>query len=418
MRTGQEGPSNPGQSPLLGGKPAALPDCSVPETASDRDRRSGGEAVASEAHPPPMPRILYVTAMPTGDHEIGGMRVRAVELLRQLRAREFEVDVLNSSRPETGRNILRPNAQGLAMIWRVLRGSLTKIWRCDAVLLRMSAQTAHVVASAFWLLCRVARKPLALDCVGGNWDEVYQESGRLARWSADRFYLRSELLLVETLHLVRTFRGPNVRRFPNTKDVRVPRVERPGARKLVFLGQLRLEKGLAEALEACRNLPEGCRLQVFGPRMPNTEMSLFDGHPRATYGGVLQPEDVPRVLNEHDVLVMPSYFSGEGHPGVIIEALQCGLPVIATRWRSIPELVQHEENGLLVEPRSSASLWAAIERLLQDAALYQRLSEGARRSGELHRPATAYDELALELRNLCRSGRIAAKANIAEDTLA
>lgn len=365
-----------------------------------------------------MPRILYVTAMPTGDHEIGGMRVRAVELLRQLRAREFEVDVLNSSRPETGRNILRPNAQGLAMIWRVLRGSLTKIWRCDAVLLRMSAQTAHVVASAFWLLCRLARKPLALDCVGGNWDEIYQESGRLARWSADRFYLRSELLLVETLHLVRTFRGPNVRRFPNTKDVLVPRIERPGARKLIFLGQLRLEKGLAEALEACRNLPEGCRLQVFGPRMPNTEMSLFDGHPRATYSGVLQPEDVPRVLNEHDVLVMPSYFSGEGHPGVIIEALQCGLPVIATRWRSIPELVQHEENGLLVEPRSSASLWAAIERLLQDAALYQRLSEGARRSGELHRPATAYDELALELRNLCRSGRIAAKANIAEDTLA
>lgn len=124
------------------------------------------------------------------------------------------------------------------------------------------------------------------------------------------------------------------------------------------------------------------------------------------------------MLNEHEVLVMSSYFSGEGHPGVIIEALQCGLPVTAARWRSIPELVQHEEDGLLVEPRSSASLRAAIERLLQDAVLYQRLSEGARRSGELHRPATAYDELALELRNLCRSGRLAAKRSSVGDTLA
>lgn len=55
-----------------------------------------------------MPRILYITTLPTGDHEIGGVRVRAVEVLRQLRAHEFEVDVLNSSRPEAGRNIFRP----------------------------------------------------------------------------------------------------------------------------------------------------------------------------------------------------------------------------------------------------------------------------------------------------------------------
>lgn len=381
------------------------------EAANNLAGESGGRPPTG---PVRKPRVLFVAPLSTDGDAIGGARVRAENILQQLRSRHFHVDVLNSSRPETGRTILWPNAKGLAMIARVLRGLLAKIWNCDVVLLSMSAQTAHVVASCFWLVCRAARKPLAMDCVGGNWAEVYREYSRVARWAADRFYLRSALLLVETPQLSQAFQAPNVRRFPNTRDFRVPPVTRSSARKLIFLGQLRLEKGLAEALEACRSLPAGCRLQVFGPPMPNTDMALFEGHPRATYGGVLRPADVPRALNEHDALVMPSYFSGEGHPGVIIEALQCGLPVIAARWSSIPELVQHEENGLLVEPRSTASLRAAIERLLQDPDLYRRLSEGARRSGELHRPAGVYDELAFELRKLCRGEFVGSRRNMEE----
>ena len=49
---------------------------------------------------------------------------------------------------------------------------------------------------------------------------------------------------------------------------------------------------------ACRALPEGCRLNVFGPVMRDTDLSLFAGHPRAAYGGVLEPGEMPRVLSE------------------------------------------------------------------------------------------------------------------------
>ena len=120
---------------------------------------------------------------------------------------------------------------------------------------------------------------------------------------------------------------------------------------------------------------------VFGPGMSDTDWALFEGHPKATYRGVLAPEEVPRVLSEHDLLLFPSYYPGEGHPGVILEAFQCGLPVIAAKWRAVPELVEHEENGLLVEPRSAGEVRSAIARLLGDPDLYRRLCEGAARPG-------------------------------------
>ncbi len=46
-----------------------------------------------------------------------------------------------------------------------------------------------------------------------------------------------------------------------------------------------------------------------------------------------------RTLSEHDLLLFPSYFRGEGYPGIIVEAFQCGVPVAAAGWSAIPELI-------------------------------------------------------------------------------
>ena len=111
---------------------------------------------------------------------------------------------------------------------------------------------------------------------------------------------------------------------------------------------------------------------------------------------------MPRVLSEHDLLVYPSYYRSEGYPGAVLEAFQCGLPVIAAKWGGVAELVEHEESGLLVEPRSAAEVESAIKRLLDDPELYRRLCEGARRRGNQFRSADWYDRMAPELRSLCR----------------
>lgn len=178
------------------------------------------------------------------------------------------------------------------------------------------------------------------------------------------------------------------------------RIRRNKVNRLIFFAQLHMDKGLAEALEACRHLPDDCHLEVFGPRMSDTDFSGFDGHPRASYGGVLKPAEIPQILSKYDLLLFPSYCRREGYPGSILEAFQCGLPVVAARWGGVPELVGHEESGLLVEPRSAVAIQAAITRLLEDPKLYQRLCEGAKRRGDCFRNPEWYERMAADLKGL------------------
>ena len=353
-------------------------------------------------------RLLLIGPLPgraaSLGEPIGGARVTFAEAVRELGQRGFDLDVVNTARP-------RPNLP----LWKILgyelftfaRVSWSVLWRArraDLVFLHMSAYSALSAAFAIWALCLALRRPLALRFFGDSLYFTYHRYGPARRWLMDRTFLRASLVYEERWTLREFSSRDNFRWLANTRDI-IPaetRQGRDGVRRLIFMGQLRKEKGLAEALEACRSLPEECHLQVFGPRMPNTDFSLFEGHPRATYGGALEPEEAHRVLADQDLLLFLSYMRSEGTPGVIIEAFQCGVPVIATSTGGVPEQVEHEKSGLLVEPRSVPELKAAIQRLIDDPALYQRLCAGARQRGEFFRSGPHFDQLAQDLRGLAR----------------
>ena len=335
---------------------------------------------------------------------VGGAKVMADQQVRELGARGFEVDVIDTSGGVTNLPAWRIKANRLARVLRVAWGVARQLWRTDAVFLIIGASSALSLASFLWVVCKIARRPLVLRISGGDMMVDYLEYGAVARWLADRTWIRSSLVYVETRYLYRSFDNrDNFKWLPCTRSMEAPaRTGRGRVEKLIFVARLVMDKGLAEALEACRRLPENCHLNVFGPGMSDTDFSLFEDHPRATYGGVLDPAEIPGVLGEHDLLVYPSYYRSEGYPAVIIEAFQCGLPVVAARMGGVAELVEHEESGLLVEPRSAAEVESAIKRLLDEPELYRRLCEGARRRGDQFRNADWYDRVAADLRSLCR----------------
>jgi len=92
--------------------------------------------------------------------------------------------------------------------------------------------------------------------------------------------------------------------------------------------------------------------------------------------------DVPGILKSLDLFVMSSHMEGLGTS--IMDAMRCGLPVVATRAGGIPELVVDDANGLLVGVRDAPALAAALTRTLNDHGLRRRLASGARASAEAH----------------------------------
>ena len=356
----------------------------------------------------PKPGILLIAPLPgawqSETNIIGGNKLMASEQIRELGARGFDLEAIDASGDVTNLAPWRIRTARLTRFLRVAWGAARKLRGADIVFLIVSSPAAPLLALFFWAVCTLTRTPLVVRVSGGDLRRDYLAYSPLARWLAERTWLRSTLVYVETQQLLQSFDNrANFRWFPNTRDIQPPaRTRRDQVSKLIFLARLEMAKGLGEALEACGQLPETCHLNVFGPGMSDTAFSLFDGNPGASYRGVLDPEQIPQVLAEHDLLVYPSYSKIEGYPGSVLEAFQCGLPVVAARWGGVAELVEHEENGLLVEPRSAAAVKAAIERLLEDPDLYRRLCEGAERSGERFRSANWYDRVASDLHSLCR----------------
>ena len=85
--------------------------------------------------------------------------------------------------------------------------------------------------------------------------------------------------------------------------------------------------------------------------------------------GRVAPEQVPLFLQGSDFLVLPSY--SEGMPQAVLEAMNCGLAVVATRVGGVPEAVIDGETGLLVEAKNVSQLQAAMERMITDEAFRQ-----------------------------------------------
>ena len=79
---------------------------------------------------------------------------------------------------------------------------------------------------------------------------------------------------------------------------------------------------------------------------------------------------------EHDIFLFPSLI--EALPLVIQEAMAAGMPVITTETCGMPDLIQHEVNGLLIPPANAAAIEESILRLAGSVELRRQLGEAAR----------------------------------------
>jgi glycosyltransferase involved in cell wall biosynthesis len=125
-----------------------------------------------------------------------------------------------------------------------------------------------------------------------------------------------------------------------------------------FIGAQHMQAGYLDSFRArAARLRHGARVHVHG-QLPRAEAL--------------------RLAAGCHLFAFPSQWPGEGLPAALVETMAMGLVPVASRWRAIPELVSHRENGLLLERPDSRCLSAAILELAADRALHAELSTRAR----------------------------------------
>jgi glycosyltransferase involved in cell wall biosynthesis len=150
---------------------------------------------------------------------------------------------------------------------------------------------------------------------------------------------------------------------------RIPLVARPPV--VGFIGRMTAGKGILPLLEAAARLHQsGIKFQIIGDGPLRNEVARTLLRPELSHVELLGWADEAAIvarLNEFRLLVLPT--DSEGLPNVVLEALACGTPVLATAVGGIPDVIQHASTGFVLPDRDPAMIERAICAALSQADL-------------------------------------------------
>jgi len=153
---------------------------------------------------------------------------------------------------------------------------------------------------------------------------------------------------------------------------------------LIFIGRLVEEKGVRDLIKAVKLLKEklpdvSCLLIGEGQDRKIFENLVKDSGLSDTifFSGWIEPEKISEYLEATDIFVGPSRHAQNGwieaQGLAFIEAMMAKVPVVATRTGGIIDSVKHEETGLLVNERAPDEIASAVQRLINESGLYDKL---------------------------------------------
>ncbi len=174
-----------------------------------------------------------------------------------------------------------------------------------------------------------------------------------------------------------------------------------GKRIITYIGRLHKQKGVDVLLHAATGILAEIpnvfiRIVGDGPEKSHLEhLSRYQRIVENKTEFIDFSDDVPGILAESTLLVLPSRW--EGMPNIIMEAMACARPVVATNVDGNAELVRDGKTGLLVPPEEPRALCDAIVRLLRNRDLAEEMGRAGRARIEEHfsieKMVTAYGEL-------------------------
>lgn len=226
-----------------------------------------------------------------------------------------------------------------------------------------TASVYYTIAPIVLLFAKLLNKKTSLRKFAGNFNQYFENCGIIKKQILKWVLKNANLLFFETKYLVRYFSvyNNNTLWFPNVRsEVIKPILPRVFTKKFVFISHVCKGKGVDQILEASLSLDKSYIIDIYGPITANEYSKEDFTKYNVNYKGPLESKKVLEILNTYDVLLLPSYRSEEGYPGIIIEAFSLAIPVISTNLKAISEICVNGIEGVLIEPKNAKHLAEAI----------------------------------------------------------
>jgi len=139
---------------------------------------------------------------------------------------------------------------------------------------------------------------------------------------------------------------------------------------LIFVGRLVENKGIGLFLEAVKKVDAKAVIVGDGPLAQDIKLKIEKWKLKINFHGWAKDSmEVSRLINQSRILAMPSY--NEGGPRVVLEAMACGVPVLATPVGIVPDIIKDKQSGVIVDWKAEDIAKKAVE-LLSNSEWYNK----------------------------------------------
>lgn len=273
---------------------------------------------------------------------------------------------------------------GLARLFAQAKVTARFLWRLlttrpGVVHLTTSYDTAFLRDALFIGAARAAGSAMVLNIRGGDFERFAEAQSPANRERIVRVLRKCSAIVPVTDATAQYLRRLGLDRvcvIPNCVDVRGSAARPQRGTRWLFVGWVMPAKGIQELLEAVAAI-ERVTLTIAGPPVTQdgvdgaalleTECRRLGIRDRVRHLPEATHDTVRQQYRKHEVFVFPTH--REGFPNVLLEAMEAGLPVVASSVGAIPDIVRDGRDGFVVPPRDVAALVAALRRYVEDPSL-------------------------------------------------
>lgn len=323
-------------------------------------------------------KLLVIGGLPNKEHkcQYGGATVLMDNFIEYLTKNKYNFRFVQTNKfidPQTLQ--LRPLKNNIYFLYKFI----CNLHWCDVVMFNFSDNST---AGVFPLLSRISRifgKKVILRKFGGSLSIYFNnlsdrkiERLTKALKACDMIFLETKAAISHLEQLLG--KSETIHWFPNVRKNKFNKKNKSEiGHRIGFLSHICDSKGVGDIIEAVKLLPKKYIIELYGAIKEDKYENINWEEHNIKYFGEISSDEVGEILPQLSLVLLPSY--KEGYPGIIIESLAAGVPVIGSNVGGIPEIIKDGINGRIVNTGSPKEIADAI--LSFNSENYASYSENA-----------------------------------------